>query len=212
MQRIAIFGGTFDPVHWGHLWIAEAALQASSLDRVIWVPSFSPPHKLQQPLTFHHRWAMLQRAIAQQPAFTLSDVELDQQPVPSYAWWTFHDLQTQYPNTHWFWILGLDAFQTLPQWYHSVAIAGQCQWLVAPRASWTLNPAQAEDICQRVVQSFWLRQIQLCWQLLPLPVIDISSSLVRQYCRDRRPISRLVPAAVEHYITDHQLYQGTAVP
>ncbi|GAB4365422.1 MAG: hypothetical protein Kow00121_01910 [Elainellaceae cyanobacterium] len=243
MQSLAILGGTFNPVHWGHLWIAETALRQFTLDRVIWVPTYNPPYKSATKLLgFQHRVQMVQRAIANYPQFVLSTVEA-QQPT-SYAVQTLQALQTHYSSGHWSWIIGLDALQTLPRWYHHQELIKQCKWLVAPRsssqacdlsgwdqppdgfernalvnfpplaqpqltASLEMNPEfqQSIQICEQVEQQLAREAMQLDWHLLLLPPVNISSSLIRQRCRDRHSIRYLVPDAVQTYILEHHLYQ-----
>ena len=133
MPKIAIFGGTFDPIHWGHLLIAETAFDQFQLDRVLWVPTFRPPYKAHPLLAFEQRLEMVQRAIADHPAFTVSAID-GQQTGASYAIETFTALQALEPHAQWYWIVGNDAFQSLPKWYASRALIAQCIWLVAPRA------------------------------------------------------------------------------
>jgi nicotinate-nucleotide adenylyltransferase len=105
MRKVGILGGTFDPVHWGHLVIAETALSQVELDQVIWVPSPCPLHK--QAVIFKHRLEMVQRAIADHPAFIVSIAGFNHSK-PSFAIETLIELQAVYPNTHWYWIVGLD--------------------------------------------------------------------------------------------------------
>jgi len=97
MQQLAIFGGTFDPVHWGHLLVAETALHQIPLDQVIWVPSLNPPHK--QAALFEHRLEMVRLATTDNPAFAVSLVEANRCGT-SYAINTLIDLSAFYPNTH----------------------------------------------------------------------------------------------------------------
>ncbi len=266
MQRRAILGGTFNPPHLGHLAVAAVALDQAALHQVIWVPAGQPPHRTIDPLTkLPHRLEMLRLAIAPYPAFSLSTVDCDRAS-PSYAVHTLLKLQRQYPASHWYWIIGLDAFQTLPRWYRRLELIPQCTWLVAPRP---INPSQAKSAqpgqlthpqpgqlphnaqadpltlasrdlqnnlegsnptvvstvstqavvyspvsensshvcCQQVVQQLASQQIEIQWQLLDMPPLNISSSLIRQQLGDRRSISTLVPAAVEAYIRQHQLYE-----
>ncbi|HEY9649934.1 MAG TPA: nicotinate (nicotinamide) nucleotide adenylyltransferase [Coleofasciculaceae cyanobacterium] len=218
MGRKAIFGGTFDPIHWGHLLIAETALSQIALEQVIWVPARRPPHK--QVLSYEHRRAIVDYAIADNPAFILdappiSNVE------PDYAINTLAHFQHAYPNQDWYWIIGLDAFQTLPRWYARDRLIPNCNWLVAPRpltiASQTLTVPEPEktqkaiysqmsQLCQHVAQQLTSENISIHWQLLQMPVVGISSSLIRQYCRQHRSIRYLVPETVQAYIAIHQLY------
>ncbi|MBW4580884.1 MAG: nicotinate (nicotinamide) nucleotide adenylyltransferase [Tildeniella nuda ZEHNDER 1965/U140] len=132
MSKIAIFGGTFDPVHWGHLLLAETAFDQFHLDRVIWVPTLRPSYKAPPLLAFEHRLEMVRRAIAAHPGFTVSAVN-GQSSDRSYAIETFNLLQALEPNALWHWIVGNDAFQSLPKWQDSHVLMKQCLWLVAPR-------------------------------------------------------------------------------
>lgn len=210
MRKMAIFGGTFDPVHWGHLLIAETALSQMALERVIWVPTPCPPNK--QATIFEHRLEMVQRAIADHPAFaSLLPANC------SYSFFAIQsliDLKAIYPNTDWYWIVGLDAFQTLPRWYKRQELAAECEWLVAPRflsiAPRVDEPgemtAQIQLVCAEVAQKMMLQDISIRWQILHMPWVGFSSSLIRQYCRDRSSIRYLVPETVRIYIATHNLY------
>ena len=180
MQRLAIFGGTFDPIHWGHLLIAQTALHQVPLQQVIWVPSQNPPHK--QAALFEHRSEMVQRAIADNPGFTVSLV--DKSRGASYAIDTLIDLSADYPNTHWYWIVGLDTFQTLPRWYRGQELAQLCDWLIAPRLPGGENIAQSELICKQVEQKLRKQTASIQWHLLHIPLVGLSSSLIRNLCRN----------------------------
>ncbi|MBW4643535.1 MAG: nicotinate (nicotinamide) nucleotide adenylyltransferase [Goleter apudmare HA4340-LM2] len=205
MQQIAIFGGTFDPIHWGHLLLAETALQQLPLDQVIWLPSFKPPHK--QAALFKHRVAMLQRATQDHPAFTISLIELNRSGT-SYAINSLIDLSAVYPNTHWYWIVGLDTFQTLPRWYRGHELAQMCDWLIAPRFLGGETIAQSELICKQVEEELRDQFFTIRWQFLHIPLVGISSSLIRQFIRDHHSIRYLVPESVRSYISAHQLYSN----
>lgn len=207
MQRVAIFGGTFDPVHWGHLLIAEMALNQAGLDQVLWVPTHHPPYKAQQSLSsFTHRLEMIRRAIAEYPTFALSDLEANRTEA-SYAIDTFTELSQVHPNTDWYWLIGLDAFQSLPKWRGSTQLVAQCGWLVAPRNCEGQVNSQLE---QQVAALIALQTVQLRWQLLHMPQIAVSSSLVRQYCKAGRSVKYLVPDAVRTYILEQRLYSREA--
>lgn len=218
MGRKAILGGTFDPIHWGHLLIAEAALSQIALEQVIWVPAHRPPHK--QVLSYEHRRAIVECAIADNPAFILDAPEISNAE-PDYAINTLAYFQQAYPNQKWYWIIGLDAFQTLPRWYARDQLIPACEWLVAPRpvsiASQTTVVAEQEKtqtpndfhmswLCQQVARQLASQNIVIHWQLLQMPPVGISSSLIRQYCRQNRSIRYLVPETVQTYIAIHKLY------
>lgn len=208
MARVAIFGGTFDPVHWGHLLLAETASSLLDLERVIWVPARRPPHK--QGIAYEHRRAMVERAIANNPAFALAP-EKPNHAAPDYAIETLLNLQETYPNRHWYWIVGLDTFQTLPLWYRREQLVPACDWLVAPRLAMGDSAREGLDawensLCQQVAEKLAAENISIRWHLLQMPLVGISSSLIRQYCRQHRSIRYLVPEAVRSYIATHNLY------
>ncbi|WP_414548346.1 nicotinate (nicotinamide) nucleotide adenylyltransferase [Anabaena sp. CCY 0017] len=205
MQRIGIFGGTFDPIHWGHLLVAQTALSQVPLEKVIWVPSFNPPHKTA--VLFEHRGEMLKLATRENPAFTVSLVEAKRSGT-SYAINTLMDLSSCYTNTHWYWIVGLDTFRTLPRWYRGHEVAQMCDWLIAPRLLGGETIAQSEQICKQVEQQLKEQSFTIDWQLLNIPLVGISSSLIRKLCRECQSIRYLVPELVRSYITTHSLYSG----
>ena len=237
MPNVAIFGGTFDPVHWVHLLIAETALDQFHLDRIIWVPTFRPPHKAPPLVSFEHRLAMVSSAIADHPAFCVSAVDSQQQGT-SYAIATFNALQTTEPSACWYWIIGNDAFRSLPKWRASQTLAAQCIWLVAPRL--TQRAAEGEKVAgeareegeerevgndqplevathqdvftplqsgSKLNPSLLMPYLSLNWHRLEMPSVAVSSSLIRQRCRDKRSIRYLVPESVRCYITEKLLYQ-----
>lgn len=219
MGRVAILGGTFDPVHWGHLVLAETALSQLNLERVIWVPVQQPSHK--HCSDYEHRRLMVDIAIAENSAFVL-EARKARQSEPDYAINTLAELQKTYLNRQWFWIIGLDAFGTLPRWYGRERLVPACDWIVAPRAlphqintgvastSVTVQGEtdnQSRQLCEQVAKQLYSQNILIRWQLLPMPPIGISSSLIRQYCHQRRSIRYLVPEGVRAYIAAHDLYR-----
>ena len=226
MQKLAIFGGTFDPVHWGHLSIAQTALTQCGIDRAIWFPSRCPPHKSVTSMSsLEHREQMVRRAIAHNPAFVLESSN-GESAGASYAIETLKHLQALYPNTCWYWILGLDAFQTLPRWYRRQELIPACDWLVAPRLDPAFDLAALKRLlrteraqldgsanpmhflCQQVEQQLLSQSIPIRWTILSMPPFPISSSLIRHYCRQNRSIRGLVPEAVRVYIAQEKLYQS----
>ncbi|MEH2068863.1 MAG: nicotinate (nicotinamide) nucleotide adenylyltransferase [Nostoc sp.] len=205
MQQLAIFGGTFNPIHWGHLLVAETALHQVSLEKVIWVPSLNPPHK--EAALFEHRLEMLQLAIKDNPAFTVSLVE-GKRFGTSYGIDTLIDLSACYPNTHWYWIVGLDTFQTLPYWYRGHELAQMCNWLIAPRLLGGETITQSELICKQVEEQINEHTFTIDWQLMNIPLVGISSSLIRKFCCQGQSIRYLVPESVRSYIANNNLYSS----
>jgi len=226
MGRIAVFGGTFDPIHRGHLAIAHAACKLADLEQIIWVPTYDPPYKQRsRPAPYYHRLFMVKQAIAPfYPAFTVSDIEA-RHPDPSYAVHTFLGLRSQYPHHQWSWLIGLDAFMSLPRWYGRQHFAEACQWLIVPRQLLAARvPAipcaantqsldttqQAMAACQAVAQQMAQQHLKIQWQILGIPPVAVSSSLVRSRCQSGQPIGNLVPKSTRHYIEVHRLYQDFA--
>jgi nicotinate-nucleotide adenylyltransferase len=201
MQRTGIFGGSFNPVHWGHLLIAETAREQANLEQVLWLPTYNPPHKVQDLAPFQHRYAMVSRAIAAHPAFVASDIEAYQDGT-SYALVTVSKLQNLYPATEWFWILGIDAFQRLPNWQGDRRLVAQVTWLVAPRSSESSSTVGEQVAAQMANQGIGLR-----WQLLALAPIALSSSEIRDRCRTGESIRYRVPEVIRTYISEQKLYQ-----
>lgn len=207
MAKLAVFGGTFDPIHRGHLLVAETALKQSSLDQVLWLPAYQPPHKGEPVAAFHHRMAMVRLAIADRSMFVASDLDVEPSGV-SYAARTFQRLQHYYPQVQWFWLIGNDAFQTLPRWYLGETLAEQCTWLVVPRRLNSSSPPMTQwEQCQQVANQLAARSIEIRWQLLDMPPVEISSSLVRQWRREGRSIQELVPDTIRLYIIANNLYK-----
>ena len=199
MGNIGIFRATFVSVHRGHILIAESALSQMALDMVIWVPNPRPHYK--QAVVFEHRWEMVRFAIANHPGFTIFP-NLAESSTSTYAIQTLIELQAAYPNNYWYWILGLDTFQSLPRWYRRHELAAACEWIVASRGN-----AEFQFTCTQVVQQLAAQSINIQWQTLDMPVVGVSASLIRQYCRSSRSIRYLVPESVRTYIATHNLYK-----
>ncbi|MGV0023686.1 nicotinate (nicotinamide) nucleotide adenylyltransferase [Phormidesmis priestleyi] len=214
MEKLAIFGGTFNPIHWGHLLIAEAAFEQFALDSVLWVPSRLPPHKLHL-VKFEHRLEMVRLAIADRPHFTVSNIEAKRSGI-SWAIDTFHDLQVVYPNSQWFWIIGADAFENLAKWRGSQELSNQCVWLVAPRSGESEERGERSE--EKLTQNSKLKtqnaqKVRSQW--IQMSPIALSSSQIRQYCREGRlsqgatpqkSLDNLIPKPVRAYIESHNLY------
>ena len=196
-RQVAVLGGTFNPVHCGHLVMADQALHQFGLDEVLWIPAGDPPHKPVAPgCGSQDRLEMVRLAIADQPRFRCSDMELQRQG-PSYTALTLDSLTTQDPDTEWFWILGVDAFRDLPRWHEAERVAQMCRWIIAPR----VGPQSSETVAQAVRD-----QLQVRYDFLQAPYIEISSTFLRQQIHQGGSIRYLVPPAVEDYIQTHHLY------
>lgn len=195
--RIALFGGTFDPVHYGHLRLAEEAREAVGLERVLFVPANRSPFRLDEPTAApHHRLQMLRLATADNPAFEISELEIQRGGI-SRTLDTVLTVQQQHPDATLYLILGADALQGFPNWHRPEAIAQACHLLVGARPTHDLQTVLHElpdAIRQRV-------------QPVALTLLDISASAIRQRVRTGRSIRYLTPPDVIEYIQQHRLYQ-----
>lgn len=201
-RQVAIMGGTFNPIHHGHLIMADRALDQFHLDQVLWIPAGDPPHKVIAPgASSADRLEMVRRAIADHPQFVCSDREIRRQG-RSYTVKTLEELVAEEPETRWHWMIGVDALADLPSWFEVDRVVQLCDWIVAPR----VGPQEAAQVIAEVSQ-----QLPIHAQILAAPIIEISSTLIRQQVWQGGSIRYLVPPAVETYIWDHQLYRDPEI-
>jgi nicotinate-nucleotide adenylyltransferase len=200
-RAIGILGGTFDPVHAGHLALAREAMATLDLDRVLFVPNARPPHKRDQIVTSaEHRETMIGLAIANEPGLELSRIELDR-PGPSYAVDTVTELavlsRAEGRPEPWF-ILSAEALAELPSWREPHGILARCRIAVAPRLG-------SEDIDETWVEEHFPAHAER-FRFLAGPTLDIASTTIRGRVAAGMPIGGLVPDAVERYIARTGLY------
>jgi nicotinate-nucleotide adenylyltransferase len=201
-MHIGIFGGTFDPVHLGHLILAEQCREQAQLDRVLFIPAARPPHKLDQPLTpFAQRVEMLALAIAGNPAFQVDELEKDR-PGPSYTVDTLEELHRRHPADQLTLLVGSDTLADLAHWRAPERIGRLADVLVTARPGWSL--ANLEETRATLSLPADLRLTQL----VHVPHIDISSRDLRRRAAEGRSLRYLVPRAVECYVQAHRLYQS----
>ncbi|MDQ2805330.1 MAG: nicotinate-nucleotide adenylyltransferase [Chloroflexota bacterium] len=198
--RLGILGGTFDPIHLGHLVIAQEAAAALALDRVLFLPAGRQPLKQAQATTpVIQRVAMIRAAIADNPAFALSRADLDQ-PGLSYTVDTLDRLRTAWgPEAQFWFIIGADALANLLAWRDPAGILARTRLAVAPRPAVTV-PWSVLDAALPTLRS----QIDA----IPAPPIAVSSTDLRARVAAGRPIRYLVPDNVAAYIRQHGLYCG----
>jgi nicotinate-nucleotide adenylyltransferase len=195
--RIALFGGTFDPVHYGHLRLAEEAREAANLERVLFVPANASPFRLQEPLSApQHRLQMLRLATVDNPAFEVSELEIQRGGV-SYTIDTVVAIRNQYPEATLFLIMGADALQSFMQWRSPDAIVQECSLLVGVRPTHEL-----QAILERLPETIRQRV-----QPVAMLLLDISAHAIRRRVREGRSIRYLTPPDVIKYIQQHRLYQ-----
>ncbi|MEN9202931.1 MAG: nicotinate-nucleotide adenylyltransferase [Thermostichus sp. DG_1_6_bins_120] len=197
-QRIGVLGGTFNPVHYGHLIMAEQALWQFHLDQILWMPAGDPPHKpLAAGASTADRLAMVKLAIADHERFACSELEIQRQG-RSYTIETLRSLRQAQPNTEWYWIIGVDALRDLPHWHQAQELAQICHWIVAPR----VDAGDAAQVLRSVAEKLPLQA-----ELLDAPTLTLSSTYLREQIQKGGSIRYLVPATVEQYIRQHQLYR-----
>jgi len=210
-ERIGVFGGSFDPVHMGHLTVAQDAVEQLELDRLIFVPAAVPPHKQDHTLADgEHRLAMLQLAAEDNPAFEVSDMELRRGGV-SYTFETMQQVQAEHPGAEMFFIIGLDSLSELHLWRNIDELL--TQYTVVPFARGGEDPQSAAGKAALsggpvTPESFgeggWTEK--LMERLIRIHEIEISASEIRMRLAEGLSIRYLVPPEVEMYIFEHHLY------
>ncbi len=195
-QRIGIFGGTFDPIHIGHLAVAERACDELGLHQVVFVPALKPPHKPYRVISpIADRLHMLELAIAHNDRFSWSDVDM-RPDEPSYTVSMVERISEQYPGAEFYFIVGEDSLRDFGTWYQPAKIL-ELTWLaVAGRPGVVIDDALYEQIPElrdRVVR-------------FPAPLLEVSSTALRHRVLIGKSIRYLVPAEVFTYIRDHRLY------
>jgi nicotinate-nucleotide adenylyltransferase len=188
--RLGIYGGTFDPVHHGHLLLARDALEQLRLDAVIFVPCGRSPFKYRRPhITDVQRLALLKLALKSEPRFRLSHFEIDR-PAPSYSYDTALEIQESFPSADLFWLIGADQLAGLDQWHRVDDLRSLVTFALLPRTSDTAAAKLPKGV-------------------LGLPQsrrVDISATEIRHRVKSRLPIDYLVPASIAAYIKRHRLY------
>jgi nicotinate-nucleotide adenylyltransferase len=202
-ERIGVLGGTFDPVHNGHLHIAEVLRHALDLGRIVWVPAGRPPHKQGQIVSSDEdRVQMLRLALAGSPADDVSLVDLERNG-PSYTADTLEALSRHFDRARLFFLMGEDSLRDFPTWHDPDRILNLAELAVAGR------PGVDTDL-QKVASD--LPALNGRVHLVSAEELPISSSDIRRRVRAKESIGGLVPPSVADYIGQHSLYTGTQLP
>lgn len=202
-QRIGLYGGSFNPIHLGHLIVARAVAEIARLDRIIFLPSHSPPHKAQhQLLDAAHRSAMVRLAIAEEPLFGFSDFDLTRSG-PTYTVDTVLHFREALPaDSNLFWLIGGDSLRELTTWKRLPELIKACTLLTAVRAGYSQLDWSA---FRSLIGDEGIKRLQD--GMLMTPVIEISSTDIRRRIKEGKSIRYLVPEPVRNYIERESIYR-----
>ncbi|MFO7634888.1 MAG: nicotinate-nucleotide adenylyltransferase [Caldilinea sp.] len=200
LRRVGILGGTFDPIHIGHLILAEEAWFQLQLDRVYLAPAGDPPHKLGRQLApVRDRLYMAELATADIDYIIVSSIDADR-PGPHYTSDMVRLLQAEAgPNTELYFLMGMDSLRDLPTWHEAAWLVDHARLVALSRhdvkLNWEALEAALPGIRNRVI-------------ILDMPELEIASHVIQQRVRNGQPIRHMVPRSVEAYIQKHNLYRG----
>ncbi len=190
--RIGVFGGTFDPIHIGHLVAASEVHSVLALDRMLLVPADVQPFKSAEEVTpAVHRLAMARLAVADDPRLEISDVDVVR-GAPTFAVDTLTDIAAEYPGADIHFVAGVDALQRLDEWKESERLRTLATFVGVTRPGYSLPPGAPGAT------------------LVEVPALPVSSTDVRARVKSGQPVRYLVPGAVADYIQEHKLYRGGA--
>ncbi len=200
MSNIALFGGTFDPIHLGHVNLAKAAVLECQLDKLIFIPNYISPFKQNRKIASgFHRSEMIRRILTENPKFQISDYELEREG-PSYTYNTLKYFSERYPDDQIAFVVGFDSVLSLDSWYHGEDILRKYPIITGAR------PGISNPDCFRKIQSYeedYRSQITV----LNMKPFDVSSSDIRELVRNGKSIAEFVPRSVEKYINENGLYR-----
>ncbi|MGP4041787.1 nicotinate-nucleotide adenylyltransferase [Gracilibacillus sp. D59] len=186
MKRIGLFGGTFDPPHYGHLLMAEQAYQQLALDEVWFIPSYQPPHKAEAKTTAKDRVEMTKAAVHGHPAFNVNTIEVEREG-KSYTLNTVQTLKEQYPSYQFYFIIGGDMVEFLPKWHQIEELIELITFVGVDRPGSSSNtPYPVEQV--------------------EMPLMDISSTMIRKRVSERQSIRYLTTPEVITIINKYELY------
>ena len=202
-DKLGIFGGSFDPIHYGHLLLAETCREQCGLDRVLLVPAAVPPHKMSQAMTSaRDRIEMVSLAIGGHEHLAVSTIEIDRGGV-SYTVDTLTTLTEQLPGSSLFFLMGADSLKDLPTWREPQRLCELAVPLVVRRAG---SPEPDFSALRHLVTAQRLQEIRE--HQVEMPIIELSSTEIRQRVATGRSIRFRTPRAVEKFIETHGLYRS----
>jgi nicotinate-nucleotide adenylyltransferase len=199
-KRIGVLGGSFDPLHYGHLILAEQIRQEADLDLVLLVPAYVNPFKEEvPPAEGKHRMAMLKLAVSDHKFFEISDIEL-QREGPSYTYDTLAELKaTQYPDDELYFIMGTDSFYAVEHWHKAEELIRNFGFLIGMRKGY--DEEELKQTIARLQKTYPLRA-----EYVRIPELEISSTEIKQRIRDGKSVRFMLPDKVIEYIQENELY------
>ncbi|NLO08932.1 MAG: nicotinate-nucleotide adenylyltransferase [Clostridiales bacterium] len=199
MKKVGIMGGTFNPIHNGHLFLAEHAYEQAGLDYVLFMPTMNPPHKADMTIIpAEHRINMVREAVKDNPHFIISDFELNR-PGITYTSDTLKALKENEPDTEYYFIVGGDSLMMMAHWMDPKTVFGLSTIIAGGREQ--CSQEQLEEQVKYLENEFGGRII-----LLDMPLIELSSEKVRERVAKGKSIIYYVPDEVARYIREHNLY------
>ena len=198
-HNLGIMGGTFDPIHNGHIAMAEHCQKAFSLERVLFIPTGNPPHKQNRASDKMHRLEMTRLAVEKTEGFEVSDIEVNRNGM-TYAFDTLHQLKDEYPEWNLYYIIGADTLEDLYSWYRIEDVARLTKFLVVGRNGITSD--QLHTAALRAREDFGAHLIDAQYT-----GPDVSSTVIRSLASEGRSLKGYVPDKVEAYIYLHELYK-----
>ena len=205
MRRIGIFGGSFDPIHNGHLHLAEEARCMAKLDQVLFIPTWISPFKQDSdPASCQQRLDMVRIATSSNPSFAVSDMEIRREAVSYTADTLKRCREMMGEDTRLYFITGTDTFLTIEKWYHAEEILTQYSFIIGSRPGY--REEDLIDVIERVRERYGTDVLKI-----EIPRLEISSSDIRDSIRIGKSVRYLLPDPLLHYIERHQLYLDPAV-
>ncbi len=199
-MKIGIMGGTFNPIHFGHLFLAENAYEQAGLDKVLFMPSKNPPHKpFPEGVNQQQRVEMISLAIANNPHFELSTIELSRDGL-TYTADTLQLLSTQNPDNEYFFIVGTDSLFYMQHWKDPQIVFDHCTVLVAGRDNADMDSIQKH--MELLQQSFQAKIIYV-----EMPTIQISSADIRTRIKQEKTVHYYLPEPIIDYVEQNRLYK-----
>lgn len=201
VRKIGIMGGTFDPIHIGHLILGEAAYEQFGLDEVWFMPAGNPPHKRNRigRASDEQRVEMVRRAISSNPHFVLSLEEMNEDGY-SYTYRTLERLNAQYTRSEFYFIIGADSLFDFDTWREPQRIADACKIVVATRNQ--ISPEVFESVLNQRREQFHGSFLKL-----DTPNLDISSQTIRSWIKEHQTVRYYLPESVRNYIIDQRIYE-----